>query len=554
MTRHVPRQARAPISERPAEPLPVQCLAVPGGDAMRFSVGIDWASAAHAVCILDQTGRVHWQGAVPHTADGLADLLARLRRFRRRGSLRVALERPSGLLVDTLLDAGLEVVPIHPNALKASRPRYSAAGAKSDPGDAFILADLLRTDGHRFRPLHPPSDDTRALRALVRGRDDLVAQRIALANQLRALLERFWPGAAAIFADVDSPIALAFLARYPTPDSAARLGEQRLAQFLGQHAYCGRRPVAELLARLRRAPTSQVGAAEADASGDVVRALIAVLSPLVAHLQQLSAPLPPRWLSIPMARSCRACPAAALSTRRRSWPSSGMIARASPPTNSSRPRPAWRPSRMPPASTAPSCFAGRATSACAVPSRPSPIIPATPRGGRPSCISARVRVGVAISTRSGSSLARGPAFSGAAGRTAPHTTSADIAPRRRSPPPERAMVDTGCLMARAPCGAPSRRGAGARARSARPPSAPRRSPRWRAAPARAGSPRSAAAARAGAPRPRVVPSSAPRSPGRRGRGRAPAGARPATRRRRDPRRAPRAVSTSARGACGPDRG
>src|SRR5881628_3682435 len=264
MTRHVPRQARAPISERPAGPLPVQCLAVPGGDAMRFSVGIDWASAAHAVCILDQTGRVHWQGAVPHTADGLADLLARLRRFRRRGSLRIALERPSGLLVDTLVDAGLEVVPIHPNALKASRPRYSAAGAKSDPGDAFILADVLPTDGHRFRPLHPPSDVTRALRALVRGRDDLVAQRIALANQLRALLERFWPG-------------------------AARLGEQRLAQFLGQHAYCGRRPVAELLARLRRAPTSQVGAAEADASGDVVRALVAVLSPLVAHLQQLSA-------------------------------------------------------------------------------------------------------------------------------------------------------------------------------------------------------------------------------------------------------------------------
>src|SRR5207244_1901733 len=82
----------------------------------------------------------------------------------------------------------------------ASRPRYSAAGGKSDPGDAFILADVLRTDGHRFRPLRPPSDDTRALRALVRGRDDLMAQRVALANQLRALLERFWPAAAAIFA------------------------------------------------------------------------------------------------------------------------------------------------------------------------------------------------------------------------------------------------------------------------------------------------------------------------------------------------------------------
>jgi len=256
---------------------------------MRFFVGIDWASQAHAVCVLDDAGRLHWQGSAPHTAEGLAELLGRLRRFRTRGALRVALERPSGLLVDTLVEAEFEVVPIHPNALKASRPRYSAAGGKSDPGDAFILADLLRTDGHRFQPRRPPSDDTRALRALVRGRDALVAQRLALANQLRALLERFWPGAAAIFADVDSPIALAFLPRYPTPHSAARLGEKRLAQFLGQHAYCGRRPVAELLARLRTAPASQVGEAEAEASGEVVRALVAVLTPLVAHIQQLSA-------------------------------------------------------------------------------------------------------------------------------------------------------------------------------------------------------------------------------------------------------------------------
>jgi transposase len=258
---------------------------------MRFSVGIDWATQAHAVCIVDDRGRVHWHGSTPHTSEGLAELLARLRHLRRRGAVRVAVERPSGLLVDTLVDAGFEVVPIHPNALKASRPRYSAAGGKSDPGDAFILADLLRTDGHRFRVLRPPSDDTRALRALVRGRDDLVAQRVALANQLRALLDRFWPGAAAIFADVDSPIALAFLARYPTPQSAARLGDRRLAQFLGQHAYCGRRPVGELLARLRRAPASQVGDSEADASGDVVRALVSVLVPLVAHIQQLSARL-----------------------------------------------------------------------------------------------------------------------------------------------------------------------------------------------------------------------------------------------------------------------
>lgn len=255
---------------------------------MRFFVGLDWASQAHAVCVIDETARVRWQGSVAHSATGLAELVRHLRPFARPAALPVALERPSGLLVDTLVAAGFTVVPIHPNALKASRPRYSAAQGKSDPGDAFILADLLRTDGHRFRPLQPPSDETRALRTLVRGRDDLVAQRVALANQLRAVLEQVWPGAAVIFADVDSPIALAFLTRYPTAPSAARLGERRLAQFLTQHGYCGRRPAAELLGRLRGAPPSHVGEAEAEASGDLVRSLVAVLIPLVAHIQQLS--------------------------------------------------------------------------------------------------------------------------------------------------------------------------------------------------------------------------------------------------------------------------
>jgi transposase len=256
---------------------------------MRFFVGLDWASEAHAVCLIDQRGRVRWRTSVAHSAAGLAALVQRLRRWRQQGPLAIALERPSGLVVDTLVHAGLDVVPIHPNVVKATRPRYSAAGGKSDPGDAFLLADLLRTDGHRFRPLQPPSDDTRALRTLVRGRDDLVAHRVALANQLRALLERVWPGAAHIFADVDSPIALAFLTRYPTAQSAGRLGEKRLAQFLIQHAYCGRRSPRELLARLHAAPPSQLGDAEADAAGDLVRSLVAVLTPLGAQLQQLGA-------------------------------------------------------------------------------------------------------------------------------------------------------------------------------------------------------------------------------------------------------------------------
>ena len=256
---------------------------------MPYFVGVDWASQEHAVCVIDEHARVVLRTTIAHTAEGLNDLRTNLARLAAPTDLPIAVERPSGLLIDTLVEAGFPVVPIHPNALKASRPRYAAAQGKSDPGDAFILADLLRTDGHRFRPLHPLSDETRALRALVRARDDLVVQRIALANQLRALLEGFWPGAAMIFADVDSPIALAFLARYPTPQSAQHLGTKRLAAFLARHAYCGRRSTAELLDRLRIAPTGLAREAESETKGEVVRALVAVLEPLVGQIQQLSA-------------------------------------------------------------------------------------------------------------------------------------------------------------------------------------------------------------------------------------------------------------------------
>ena len=119
----------------------------------------------------------------------------------------------SGLLVDALTGWKHPVIPIHPNVVKASRSRYRNSGAKSDADDAYLLADLLRTDGHRFRPVCSDSEPVRALRDQVRARDALIAQRVAMGNQLRATLERFWPGGAAIFAEVTSPIALAFLER-----------------------------------------------------------------------------------------------------------------------------------------------------------------------------------------------------------------------------------------------------------------------------------------------------------------------------------------------------
>lgn len=275
-----------------------------------YTAGLDWGSSEHATCVIDEQGRRVLQMQVPHTADGLTALLSALAKIAPADQLPVAIERPSGLVVETLTEAGHPVVPIHPNALKACRPRYRAAGGKSDPGDAYILADVLRTDGHRLRPVHPHSDEARALRARVRTRDDLVAERVALANQLRALLESFWPGAARIFASVDSPIALAFLERYPTPGSAQRLGPKRLAAFLAQHAYCGRRRPEALLERLHKAPRGLAGEAEQEAKGQLVRALVAVLEVLGREIKKLTAAVEHAVAQIPTGQILMSLPRA----------------------------------------------------------------------------------------------------------------------------------------------------------------------------------------------------------------------------------------------------
>jgi transposase len=294
---------------------------------MPFHAGLDWGGASHAACIVDETGRIVARLDVRHDATGLADMLARLKRVAPPAELPIAIERPSGLIVDALLAAGHPVIPIHPNVVKACRPRYRAAGGKSDPGDAYMLADILRTDGHRFRPLIAVSDEIKALRALVRGRDDLVVQRVALANQLRSLLEGFWPGAAAIFAEIDTlrwlfhvlrtrnlgplrPIALAFISRYPTPDSASRLGEKRLARFLVQHAYSGRRSAADLLVRLRAAPTGLASDAETEARGEIVGALVGVLERLILAIAKLSSRIEQAVAQLPDGRIVMSFPRA----------------------------------------------------------------------------------------------------------------------------------------------------------------------------------------------------------------------------------------------------
>jgi transposase len=252
-----------------------------------FFTGIDWAAETHAVCVLDAAGKIVAEFTIGHSADGIATLIRRLARHGLAGDMPVAIERPDGRLVDLLLEAGHPVVPVKPNAIKTWRDGEVLSGAKSDAGDAAVIAEYLRLRAHKLKAAPPYSDQTKALRTVVRARGDLAGMRVAATGQLSALLDAHWPGAKAIFADVESPISLEFLTRYPTPAAAAHLGEKRMAAFCVKHGYSGRRTAAQLLARLRDAPAGATGEALAEALRDAVLAAVAVLAALNASVKTL---------------------------------------------------------------------------------------------------------------------------------------------------------------------------------------------------------------------------------------------------------------------------
>jgi|HubBroStandDraft_1064217.scaffolds.fasta_scaffold75281_1 transposase len=258
--------------------------------------GIDWASASHAACVVDMGGKVKDQFTVAHDKAGIAGLIARLRAA---GAAEAAIERGDGVLVDMLLAAGLTVVVITSRQVRNLRSRYVASGAKDDRFDAYVLADSLRTDRARLRPLVPDGPATAALREVVRFRKELVRDRVRAANRLRAHLETAFPAAAGLFSALDSPLSLAFLAAFPSRQAASGLDEQAIAGWLAALPHRGRTaPAAVLAARLAAAVpgtgddaaqgalTVQMAGAAADAAARI-RALEAdIAAQLAAHPDQ----------------------------------------------------------------------------------------------------------------------------------------------------------------------------------------------------------------------------------------------------------------------------
>ena len=252
----------------------------------KLFAGIDWASKTHAICVVDNEGAIKVRFEIPNAGKTFAGLIRRLTKLAVEG---VAIERCDGPLVEAMLDADLRVVVITPRQVKGLRSRYAGSGAKSDAGDAYLLADVLRTDWHRLTPLVQDSAATRVLRSLSRTRKQLVEARVSLVNQLRAELERCFPGAIGLFSRLDSDVTIAFLRRYPTQHATARLTQARFAAFLRRIAYCGRKDVEELYARVAEAPPAGLSAEEAEGHAVCVLALLKAVETVRNQERELEA-------------------------------------------------------------------------------------------------------------------------------------------------------------------------------------------------------------------------------------------------------------------------
>jgi transposase len=248
------------------------------------TAGVDWAKDNYAVCVVDADGEPLERATLTYTKTGLHRLIQVLDRHHVDG---VGIERPDGPVVDALLAAQRTVYVIPPSQVKALRRRYGSAGNKDDRFDAYVLADTVRTDRRRLTPLVLDSDATNALRKLCRARKDLVAHRVAVANQLRAHLAIALPGAVDLFRDIDSIISRQFLTRFTTQDDLDWLTVKRLAAWMSSVGYSGRTDPATLYRRITDAPRGAVGD-YGQALAGITHAYLATLSTITNQIEALA--------------------------------------------------------------------------------------------------------------------------------------------------------------------------------------------------------------------------------------------------------------------------
>ena len=273
----------------------------------RNYVGLDWGDEADAVWVVNEKGEKVWAGEVKHIAEDQAEFGRRLYGWRSGGvEVWAALEKPEGRIVDFLLDHGVVVYPINPKALDRARDRFRVSGSKSDPFDARVLAEFLRTDHGHLRPLVPNSPEAQELKLLTTDCERLTRQQTRLLNQLRITLKEYYPRVLEMFSELKSPVALDFLTRYSTPEALTGLTAAAWEEFAREHRL-GKGRAAELWGQLK-APQVAVPAHVVRAKARLVGVLAAGLEVARTGLADYKAEIERFFASMPAAETARSLP------------------------------------------------------------------------------------------------------------------------------------------------------------------------------------------------------------------------------------------------------
>jgi transposase len=206
-------------------------------------VGDDWAEDHHDIEIVDEKGRRVAQRRLPEGLDGVSRLhaliaaampaeWAELEEGEAAARVKVGIETERGPWVAALVAAGYEVFAINPMSTARYRERHSTSGAKSDAGDAHVLAEIVRLDRAHHRPVAVDTDNGEAMKLVTRGHQTMIWERTRHVLRLRSALREYFPAALTAFGDLDEPDTLALLAAAPDPDLAARLPKARIAAAL----------------------------------------------------------------------------------------------------------------------------------------------------------------------------------------------------------------------------------------------------------------------------------------------------------------------------------
>jgi transposase len=274
-------------------------------------VGVDWAERHHDVCLVADDGQLLATLRVPDGIEGVARLHQLVADHAvDPAGVAVGIETDRGLLVGALVAAGYQVYGINPLAASRYRERHRTSGAKSDRGDARVLADLVRTDRHHHRPVATDSDQAEAVKVLARAHQSLIWARQRQVNALRNLLREFYPAAlAAVGADLANPEALAVLRAAPTPTSGQGLTVGELVELLrgaGRQRHLGRR--AGELHQALASPHLTAPPVVAAAYGQAVAATVKVISELTTQISALQTDLARAFEIHPDAEILRSLP------------------------------------------------------------------------------------------------------------------------------------------------------------------------------------------------------------------------------------------------------